>query len=557
MRKKENMMSGRQRGITMLEGILYLGLATSVIGFSTSFILQEQERQEEVMIAREYALVMEGAQDLVSSRYDELLEDLYDEAALNGSARLRYDVPDLIDLGFLPASFLGGAGALDRTYGQEFRLLLRAVSVDDASVPQTTLTLDDMDPGGANGDILAELVDGDLTNDEARIEAVLVSAGGEAVPVQVGAPVTGRTERSNAGFVESGTEARGPYGVFSFDLGGFVGADGFPDDPAGRFAAIVALGAYGVLDASGRGVEGSDQQTDLSDAFRRCEGILDDPSFDQNSPIYVTCRDTTNDVYSDIVIMNYDATGDGVPDVFPVIEGASRITMSPPVDTTGDGVPDVVSAIENLRVIGCGAVAPGTGSDAELTIDCDLTRMTGTVIAQNYLIETSDGPEPLAVELEVAGNQEVQVSADRFLMGDKDLTNSVLDVQILASGQTIEKPVCPPTTADGAFLIEPRVYVLPTAFADPDGRSTVGMRAFAEDSSPTDWTVRLYQYVAQDICTFTFAGGPYPAPGNCTYSPGNPYNPDEDPALGNPDGVSDAYEVGADYGRVLAMTRCF
>lgn len=410
------------------------------------------------------------------------------------------------------------------------------------------------DPGG-QGAIAEALIDGDPDNGEVRIEAVLVSAGGEPIPTQIGAPVTARTERSNAGFVETGVEARGPYGVFSFDLGGFTGADGFPDDPVGRFAAIVALGGFGVLDASGMSTT-TTGATDLEDAFRRCEGILSDPALDRNSPVYQECRDLTNAVYGDIVIVNYDTTGDGVPDVFPAIEGVSRITMSPPVDTTGDGVPDVLSTLENLRVIGCGSVAPGTGSETELTIDCDLTRMTGTLIAENFLLETSSGTRPLAVELDVAGAPEVQVSADRFLMGDVDLSTGIFDVQVLASGETIAKPQCPATTPDGAFLVEPRIYVLPAAFSDPAGRATVGMRAFAEDAG-SDWRVRLYQYVSQDLCTFTFSGGPYPAPGDCAFTPGNPLNPENDPAMGNPDGVSDVYEVGTDYGRVLAMTRCF
>lgn len=546
--------TGRQRGITLLEGVLYLGLAGSVIGFSASFILQEQRRQEEILIAREYALMMQGAQNFISARYEEVLDDLYEEAVLSGSALRRYGVGDLVDRGFLPLSFLDGGGALDRLYGQEFRLLTRAVMADDATVPQLTLNATELDPGG-QGAIAEALIDGDPDNGEVRIEAVLVSAGGEPIPTQIGAPVTARTERSNAGFVETGVEARGPYGVFSFDLGGFTGADGFPDDPVGRFAAIVALGGFGVLDASGMSTT-TTGATDLEDAFRRCEGILSDPALDRNSPVYQECRDLTNAVYGDIVIVNYDTTGDGVPDVFPAIEGVSRITMSPPVDTTGDGVPDVLSTLENLRVIGCGSVAPGTGSETELTIDCDLTRMTGTLIAENFLLETSSGTRPLAVELDVAGSPEVQVSADRFLMGDVDLSTGIFDVQVLASGETIAKPQCPATTPDGAFLVEPRIYVLPAAFSDPAGRATVGMRAFAEDAG-SDWRVRLYQYVSQDLCTFTFSGGPYPAPGDCAFTPGNPLNPENDPAMGNPDGVSDVYEVGTDYGRVLAMTRCF
>jgi hypothetical protein len=545
----------------MLEGILYLGLASSVIGFSASFIIQEQRRQEEILVAREFGLVMQGAQNFVSTRYDEILDELYEEAALSGGAAVRrYTLEELSGLGFLPTSFLDGGGALDRLYGQEFRLLTRAVLVSDTAVPRQTLSAAQMDPGG-QGAIAADLIDGDPVNEEVQIEAVLVSAGGTPVPTQRGAPITTRTERSNAGFIETGTEARGPYGVFSFDVSGFAGADGYPADPEGRFAAIVALAGFGVLDASGMSTDPL-PELNLEDAFRRCAGILADPNLDENSPLYLECRDTTNGIYGDIVLVNHDSDGDGVINVFPTITGPTRITMSPPVDTTGDGTPDVVSAIENLRVIGCGSVAPGTGSDAELLIDCALTRTTGnlivegTVLGREVLLETSDGVVPLAREVTLGADNEVQVSADRFLMGDTDLSTGVYDIQILASGEAIDKPQCPATTADGAFQMEPRIYVLPAAYSDPAGRATVGMRAFAQDEG-TQWRVRLYQYVAEDFCTFSFSSGPYPAPGACGFVVGNPRNPENDPALGNPDGVSDAYEVSTDYGRVMAMTRCF
>jgi len=545
----------------MLEGILYLGLASSVIGFSASFIIQEQRRQEEILVAREFAMVMQGAQNFISTRYDLILDELYQEAVLTGNtANRRYSLLDLSNLGFLPQSFLEGGGALDRLYGQDFRLLTRAVLVSDGSLPRLNLSAADMDPGG-QGAIAAALIDGDPENDEVQIEAILVSAGGSAVPIQRGAPITTRTERSNAGFIETGTEARGPYGVFSFDVSGFSGVDGYPEDTEGRFAAIVALAGFGVLDASGMSTTPL-AELNLEDAFRRCASILADPALDQNSPLYVECRDTTNGIYGDIVLVSHDSTGDGVLNVFPTITGPTRITMSPPVDTTGDGVPDVISAIENLRVIGCGSVAPGIGSDSELTIDCALTRTTGslivegTVLGQEILLDTSDGVVPLAREVTLSGTPEIQVSADRFLMGDTDLSTGIFDIQILASGATVAKPQCPATTSDGSFDMEPRVYVLPAAYSDPAGRATVGMRAFAQDEG-SEWRVRLYQYVAEDFCTFTFSEGPYPAPGACGLVIGNPRNPENDPALGNPDGVSDAYEVSSDYGRVMSMTRCY
>lgn len=536
----------------MLEGILYLGLASSVIGFSASFIMQEQRRQEEILVAREFSLVMQGAQNFVSARYEQILAQLYQEALDGGGEAVRsYSVSDLSNEGFLPVSFLDGGGALDRLYGQEFRLLTRAVLISDSNLPRGNLTVSDLDPSPGQGSIIESLIDGDPSNDEVQIEAILVSAGGVRIPTQRGAPITTRTERSNAGFIESGTEARGPYGVFSFDVSGFSGVSGYPTETEGRFAAVVALAGFGVLDASGMSTT-LPPELDLGDAFRRCADILSDGALDQNSPLYVECRDTTNAIYGDIVLVSYDSNNDGVINVFPSIIGPSRISMSP----------DTISAIENLRVIGCGTVAPGTGSDTELLIDCALTRATGnlivegTVLGQEFLLGTSGGVVPLAREVSLAGGPEVQVSADRFVMGDTDLSTGIYDVQILSSGDRIPKPVCPATTADGAFEMEPRIYVVPAAYSDPAGRASVGIRAFAQDGPGADeWTVRLYQYVAEDFCTFnSFSSNPI---NDCAFQAGNPFNPEDDPAKGNPDGLSDVSEVTGQFGRVLTMTRCF
>lgn len=569
--RKPKQASTRQRGISLLEGVLYLALAASVIGFSASFLLEEQRRQEDIMIAQEISMALQASQRLISAKEAQIIEALK-ISSTSGPAARSYTLQELSSEGFLSATLVGEGGALDRAFGHDLKLLVRVVSELDAAPVRATLLGDE---------ITSDLTDGDPDNDEARLEAVLFSIGDTLIPTQRGAPIALRTERSNVGFIEipkapetTNVEARGPYGAFSFDISGFSGIEGYPDGSPGRFAVLVALADPGALDLYSGESEGSD--IDLRGYFQRCADILDIPGETESGDLYQGCLSASNDLFTDILFIN-DTNGDTVADTERRIIGTTLIRMGPPVDTDGDGVPDIESRIENLQAIGCGPVTSGSVAENQFLIDCALTRMTGNITAdgditsRSVLIDGGSGAETVISEKNVSGGSEIQIETDRVLMALTDadtgtesvidLHTGIYDVLVVPPGFEVDKPTCPATTADGAFEMSPRIYTAPSAYANPDGFPGVGARAFAQESltNPDVWIVRLIQYVAQDRCTLNFPESlPDNAPADaCTFSPGNPLNPTDDPSLGNPDGNSDAYEVLSDYGRVLAMTRCF
>lgn len=557
--------SGRQRGISLLEGILYLTLAASVIGFSATFLLEEQRRQEEIMAAREIEMALEASQRFIASRSDEILTEMTGLA--DNRAERSYTLENLAALGFLPAQFAAGEGALNRVFGHELRLLVRAVLVRSGPDPdpdQVRMTL-------SGDEIVPTLLDGDPLNDEARIEAVLFSDGPTRIPTQRAARITVRTERSNVGFItppppgaepppsEPVPNAIGPYGAFSFNVSGF---SDLPVDRFGRFAAIVALPDAGVLNDEG----GGEDESDLRGFLKRCQDV---PG---GTPLYEQCLSASNELFTDIIFTS-DTDNDGAADTVRRIIGQTLIQMGDPVDADGDGAWDL-ARIENLQAIGCGPVPPGASIPDEFRIECDLTRTAGDLAADGSI--TADGaitggsvrvgtgadPKTVISSASINGGDEILVAADRILMRAPgsgsdlvtDLQTGVYDVNIAQPGELIDKPTCPAKTLDGNDM-EPRIYVAPAAYANPDGYPAVGARAFAQDVDAGTWRVRLIQYIAQDRCDLTF---PESLPDNAPPDAcGMSTSPSDDPSLWNPDGKSDAYEVLPEFGRVLVITRCF
>ena len=145
-----------RRGVTLAEGILYLTLSFSVIGFSAQSLVQERQRQDATQIAAELRQYIGSTQAFVSRNYSTLLAEL----AAPGNADLAAEIPlqRLRDEGYLPSVFTPGTGPLAQVHGQEYAILARAVRRNDGADPKATVArADAVDPDGA---ILAELVDG-------------------------------------------------------------------------------------------------------------------------------------------------------------------------------------------------------------------------------------------------------------------------------------------------------------------------------------------------------------------------------------------------------------
>ncbi len=537
----------RKRGISLLEAVLYLTVASSVIVMFADLIRTESKRQEDISVAGNMTLMINSSQRYVAAEYDAIRERLLSRADLAGVAEITVTMSELSNMGYLPESFTGDG---ENLFGQRHLLLMRAVAAQDMAVPQTTMLLSAID---ANGDGLIDthLVDRDNSNNEMTIEALLVTSGGDLVPQTRGPAIAVRTQKLTAGFIGEEGIARGSYGSFVFDISGF---ETFPDYPGpGHFANIISLSRFSTVDFST-----TNTGQNIPDPMQRCSEILDQPGMTVTSTEYQACL-ATNEMYNEIVFNSYDSDGDGIDDVFPGIAGVNNITMAggvdtdgdgiadrfasindvyniemgAPVDIDGDGVPDTFSQISNLARIACENTA-GTVVEGTLIFDCD------TIVAEGDMIVSGDL---------VAGGD---ITGDRFIatdMGDQDLSEGIYNALLLPSGSTIPKPICPAVTADGAFQMEPRIFVVPAAYSHPGGLPTVGVRAYAEDAGSENWRVRLFNFVDEDRCTSSITN---PLTTNTA-----DYRTENASQCTSTDGLADVYEVSENAGRVMAMTRCY
>lgn len=547
----------RQRGALLLEAMLAVGVAASLIGVTALIIREESVRQDNEMVAAEHRIIVEGAQAYVSERYDQLRRtDLFAAAQSSPDGALAtLSLQELVDDGYLP-EIVSASGAVGAVFGHEYRLILRAVNGSDV-----TMTDVDMD-GNGDGSVDPVLVDGNPDNGEIEIESLLVSIGGSPIPSGRAGDIIARTGLFNAGFVNVDGIASGSFGSFEFPMTGFDASGSVPDE--GGFATIVSLSNFGVVTSDGS----SGGSASLRDAFLRCEGM------DPGIPEYGDCLDS-NEVYTDIYFRSYDSDGDGSVDTIP--------------------------AIRNLSSISCDADQPG-GVAGEFLVDCALTRLTGDFVVEGSNIDLGPltvrdsqvlfGGEQILRREEVAGVEETVFTSDRIVAsginqasGGQDLAEGIFDSRVAVAGDILEKPTCPAYSINGNEMV-PRIYLTPAAYADQGGRPIVGVRAFAEDvdlatGTPDPlgdaWRVRLVLYVNQDFCDadVNFSS---PLQMDQLQPAGDGFLPNDsgggDPEISNgrcstfdtttgevivdlSDGRADVYEVPSTLGAALIHTRCF
>lgn len=540
-------MKHRKRGVTLLEAVLYLSVASSVIVLMASVINTESKRQENISIASTMNLLISSSQRYVSAEYDTIRDQLLSSARTNGAAEMTISLQNLSDMGYLPEAY----AVEDRNlFDQRYVLLMRAVSVNDPGVPQATMTEAEID---GNNDTLIDnhLIDRDNSNDEMTIEALLVTSGGMDVPAHRGPPIAVRTQKATAGYIGEDGLARGAYGSFVFDVSGFEGFDDFPGE--GHFANIIALSGFASIDSNG-----FNPGDGIADPLQRCTDILDIAGQTPGTALYQSCL-ANNEMYSEIVFNSYNSDGDGIidsfpgirdvpdinmaapididgdgsPDYFPGIDGVYDIDMGAPVDTDGDGNPDRFSNISGLARVACENNS-GSAISGTIVLDCD------NVVIDGNMIATGDST--------IGGTS----TAERFIsaeMGGQDLSEGIYNALLLASGETIPMPQCPATTADGVYQMEPRVFVVPAAYSHPGGLPSVGIRAYAEDTGMNSWRVRLFNFVDEDQCTSSISSP--------LTTETNDFRTENAAQCTTSDGIADVYEVSANSGRVMAMTRCY
>lgn len=548
-RKKTLRLSStsRKRGVTLLEAILYLTVASSVIVMFADLINTESKRQEDIAVAQNMNMMINSSQRYVAAEYDGIREALLARADIGDEAQMSVPIQELANRGYLPESFTAEGQNL---FGQDYVLLMRAVSVADTAVPQATMQLNEIDADGDNR-IDNHLVDRDNSNDEMTIEALLVTSGGDPVPAARGPSIAVRTQKLTAGFVSEDGLSRGSYGTFSFDITGFADFAEYPSP--GHFANIISLSRFSTIDFTSTGTG-----TGVPDPMQRCSEIIEQPGMSVTSPDYLACL-ATNDMYNEVVFNSYDTDGDGIDDVYPGISGVNNIAMSGALDTDGDGIPDRFADISDVYNIEMGAPLD-TNGDGNLDKFSEITNLAriacddaaGTVIDGTMIIDcdniVANGDMIVGGDLVAGGD----MTADRFIatdMDDQDLSEGIYNALLLASGSTIPKPVCPAVTADGLFQMEPRIFVVPAAYSHPGGLPTVGVRAYAENANASEWRVRLYNFVDEDRCTSSISD---PLTTNTS-----DYRAENASSCTTADGLADVYEVSENAGRVMAMTRCY
>lgn len=454
----------RQRGALLLDAILALAVIGSVLVTILIIVDQEGKRQEDTIMASSLRNLITGSQEFLGQNYDALRVELADAAASRPDdlAILAIDMQRLANDGYIGNVVLDGGTVVNR-YGQEFTLLLRGVDATDGGFPTPTML---------NSEI-TDPIEGDM-----EIESILVSHGGDPIPGQRGGPIIAKTGLFNAGFMINDFEARGPLGSFAFTIGnaGDTGPyDVFPQYPEeGRFASLISLTNIGVLGFRSDGGDGID------DAFRRCADVDRGAYPDE----YDECVDTTGGqlVYSDIVLNVRTESGVSVP---PAIRNLSNITCED----------DMVRNSDTNRIV----------------VDCSTTEFSGEVEVGDFNISNN--------ELSVGGNRTISFDgADVTIEGDNVITRGiegeagellldgnpdqnfydlVFNYERVAAGETVPVPT---------GCTNPEVFLSVESVADKYGRPIAGYRAVAvpdNESSPTEWDVRLFSFSTDNFCTST------------------------------------------------------
>jgi len=554
---------GGRRGVTLIEGILYLSLAAGMLAFVAQIARDQSERTREKAAAADLALMLAAAQGYAASFYGALVADTF-AAAPDPDAPLLATVTDLsmlADAGFLGAPYLNQpleVGATARNaFGQEYALLIRGVD-RRAADPRPTLVRGAVDADG-DGQIDAIWRNGVAGDGELELDVLLVTYNSDAARPTVALPqvrgvrVVGDAERATAGFVTAPDTATGAYGAWSLNLGGFAGAAGLPGP--GQFASIVALAGADTLETA-----------DLREFLRRCDDILS-AGLPRTSATFQACL-ASQDVYSTIVFTAFDSDGDGTADRFPALEGIERVAFA-----------GTTPRIEGLREIACDTPA-GTAVAGTLVLTCPATQVSGTlgvagdtalggalgvtgsttlgdalsVAGAARLDSTLDvggatslsgtldveGAALLEGTLDVAGDATLgaalevaeRATVDRLVLASHasgavagaDLSEAILDARVVRHLDTVDMPTCPSNALTGEPM-SPRVYAVPVAYRSSAGLPLLAVEARAlPDMVARNWQLTLEGQLWRDNDNDDFA---------------------------------DDAVFAADDGLILALTRCY
>jgi Tfp pilus assembly protein FimT len=427
----------RKRGTTLLELVLYIGIATVMMTFSIGLLREEQVRRERTALAAELQQVTTAAQTYVSANYEAIRNELLRDTATGSDMIKAYGMNDVVAQGYLPAIF-AQTGTTPKSFvgSLQYGLVVRAVKRSESnyaggSFPQTQKRTNALLDSTKNPvEFRSKLVDNEYTgnpeagpvsldDDEIDLEALLVTISSDPcriVPAAQGPRIVSQSEMNAAGYVtgrgtgqtipdtcsaevqnnlawgEIGADdtpsqtpliATGPYGGWRLPLEPYAGlvltAAEFPDVDGQVFngRAAVQAGRFVSLLALPKRppLSESAKIAQQGDSVVRCAGV---PT---NTAAELECQQSDL-MYASLTFMApWDSNNDGTVDTFPGLLDVNTIDMAPPL---ANGP----AQITNLLSLSC---ATGNTVPTELnrfTVDCPTTQMQGLVVKSGATFES-------------------------------------------------------------------------------------------------------------------------------------------------------------------------
>jgi hypothetical protein len=527
----------RKRGTTLIELVLYIGIATVIMTFSLGLLREEQVRRERTALAAELQQVTTALQTYVSANYEAIRDELLRDTATGSDLIRAYGMNDVVAQGYLPAIF-AQTGSTPKSFvdSLQYGLVVRAVLRSDRGYatgtypvtqkrtaamtdPGSKLTdnkyVEDPDTGAVQPD-----------DDEIDLEALLVTISSDPcriVPAAQGPRIVSQSETNAAGYVtgrgtgqtipttcsaevqsnlawtgmEPGTTAlmaTGPYGGWRLPLEPYAGlvltAAEFPNVDgqvfngraavqAGRFVSLLALPKRPPLSESAKIAE------EQGNSALRCAGVEPD------SAAELACKQSEL-MYAGLSFAAWDSNNDGTADTFPGLLNVNTLDMAPPLASGAAQITDLLS----LSCASGTSVATTAGS---LTVDCPTTQMQGLVVTSDATFDTKVTVASQLVVGEIPPSGPAGASGDPPTTGKIVLNGETGDITMYGEslaekftgrqshtfkGESyfpVDQPDCPTG-------FDPDIAVMPIAF-----KTTEDLRAVETQVSTSGsiWKVKL------------------------------------------------------------------
>lgn len=451
----------RKRGVGVNEamfGILIFGVFAAVIA---QMGWEEQQKITDRSTSFQFVTISNAAKSYVAAENKRIradfLADLADGTVSPAQALHRsIGVSDLITAGYLPGAVASMGDASTNYYGQSYEIWIRGVLRSDTAWPQDTVTKSSLGPlnlSDMNGSPMLtngifDLSEGD---DELDLEAVLITVGGDEIPLDRGGRVVEYAQSPTIGMIydEGGgaIKASGVRGNFSM-----------PGDPWTDLGAVLEQGRLlGLLWISEANLASLAEASSIKGALRRCDDILDDTERD-------ACLNDGNKMWSDIVMTQRPAamTVAEAPGLYGLKNLGCRDRSQSGFITGPAGsqtIHDDPSATDPS--------APGYESTSILLIDCDTTRVSGDV----------------AVSGDVTA-EVVNATSDLQIAGD-----SIGDKLIIASGTVLNGETSPapvnqcPIPVGGTDPLPYKIDFWVAGMVETIGRPIAGFRTYEDLSA--------------------------------------------------------------------------